>query len=120
MDSSSKQKWRLVSDFRQLNDKTISDEYPLPDITQIIDQVGGHKYYTTLDFAKGFQHILMDPRDAHKRAFSTPHGHYEYVRMRNTPPTFQRFIDETFKNLQGKILFTFIDDIVVCLFFRRA
>ena len=44
MDSSGKQKWRLVSDFRQLNDKTISDGYPLPDITQIIDQVGGHKY----------------------------------------------------------------------------
>ena len=59
----------------------------------------------------------MDPRDAHKTAFSTPHGHYEYVRMtfglKNAPPTFQRFIDETFKNPQGKILFTFIDDIVV-------
>ena len=59
----------------------------------------------------------MDPRDAHKTAFSTPHGHYEYVKMtfrlKNAPPTFQRFIDETFKNLQGKILFTFINDIVV-------
>ena len=44
MDSSGKQKWRLVSDFRQLNDKTISDGYPLPGIAQIIDQVGGHKY----------------------------------------------------------------------------
>ena len=117
MDASGKQKWRLVSDFRLLNEKTITDGYPLPDITQIIDQVGGHKYYTTLDLAKGFQQILMDPRDSHKTAFSTPHGHYEYVRMtfglKNAPPTFQRFIDETFKNLQGKILFTFIDDIVV-------
>ena len=81
MDSSGKQKWRLVSDFHQLNDKTISEGYPLPDITQIIDQVGGHKYYTTLDLAKRFQQILIDPRDTHKTAFSTPHGHYEYVRM---------------------------------------
>ena len=117
MDSLGKQKWRLVSDFRQLNGKTISNGYPLPDITQIIEQVGGHKYYTTFDLANGFQQILMNPRDAHKTAFSTPHGHYEYVRMtfglKNAPPTFQRFIDETFKNLQGKILFAFIDDIVV-------
>ena len=81
MDSSGKQKWRLVSDFRLLNDKTISDGYPLPDTTQIIDQVGGHRYYTTLDLAKGFQQILMDPRDSHKTAFSTTYGHYEYVRM---------------------------------------
>ena len=59
----------------------------------------------------------MNPRDSRKTAFSTPHGHYKYVRMifgfKNAPPTFQRFIDETFKNLQGKILFTFIDNIVV-------
>ena len=90
MDSAGKQKWRLVSDFRQLNDKTISDGYPLPDITQITDQVGGHKYYTTLDLAKGFQQILMDLRDAHKTAFSTPHGNHEYLRMtfefKNAPP----------------------------------
>ena len=117
MDTPGKQKWRLVSDFRLLNDKTISNAYPLPSITQIIDQVGGYKYYTTLDLAKGFQKILMEPRDAHKTAFSIPHGHYEYVRMtfglKNAPPTVERFIDVTFKNLQGKILFTFIDNIVV-------
>ena len=54
MDASEKQKWRLVLDIRLLNDKTISDGYQLPDITQIIDQVGGHRYYTTLYLAKGF------------------------------------------------------------------
>ena len=117
LDSSGIQKWRLVSDFRLLNEKTITDAYPLPDITQIIDQVGGHKYYTVLDLASGFHQILMDPRDSHKTAFSTPYGHYEYVRMtfglKNAPPTFQRYIDETFKGLQGKILFSFIDDIVI-------
>ena len=92
MDASLKPKWCLVSDFRMLNEKTITDAYPLPDITQIIDQVGGHKYYTILDLASGFHQILMDPRDAHKTAFSTPYGHYEYVRMtiglKNAPPTF--------------------------------
>ena len=117
IDASGIQKWRLVSDFRALNEKTITDAYPLPDINQIIDQVGGHKYYTVLDLASGFHQILMDPKDSHKTAFSTPYGHYEYIRMtfglKNAPPTFQRYIDETFKGLQGKILFSFIDDIVI-------
>lgn len=116
-DANGNPRWRLVSDFRALNEKTVSDAYPLPDITQIIDQIGGHKYYTTLDLAQGFLQILMDPRDSHKTAFSTPHGHYEYVRMtfglKNSPPTFQRYIDETFKGIQGKAVFTFIDDLII-------
>ena len=82
-----------------------------------MDQVGWLKYYATLDLAKEFQQILMDPRDSHKTAFSTSYGHCEYVRMtfglKNASPTFQRFIDETFKDLQGKFLYAFIDDIVV-------
>ena len=89
----------------------------MPDINQIIDQVGGHKNYTVLDLASGFHQILMDPQDSHKTAFSTPYGHYEYIRMtfglEKAPPTFQKYIDGTFKGLQGKILFSFIDDIVI-------
>ena len=102
-DANRNPRWRLVSDFRALNEKTVSGVYPLPDITQIIDQIGGHKYYTILDL--------------HKTAFSTPHGHYEYVRitfgLKNSPPTFQRYIDEIFKGIQGKAVFTFIDDLII-------
>ena len=57
MDASGKPKWRLLSDFRLLNDGTISNAYPVHDITHIIDKVGGHKYYTTLDITKGFLQI---------------------------------------------------------------
>ena len=35
-----KKKWRLVVDFRRLNEKTIGDAHPLPDITEILDQLG--------------------------------------------------------------------------------
>ena len=53
-DASGNPRWRLVSDFRALNEKTISDAYPLPDITHVIDQVDGHRYYTIMDMAQGF------------------------------------------------------------------
>uniref|UniRef100_A0ABD2W534 CCHC-type domain-containing protein n=1 Tax=Trichogramma kaykai TaxID=54128 RepID=A0ABD2W534_9HYME len=39
-DSEGNKRWRIVLDFRALNDKTISDAYPLPNITEIFDQVG--------------------------------------------------------------------------------
>jgi hypothetical protein len=32
-------RWRLVADFRRLNEKTIGDAHPLPDITEILDQI---------------------------------------------------------------------------------
>ncbi|XP_058803413.1 uncharacterized protein LOC131671184 [Phymastichus coffea] len=34
-------RWRLVIDFRELNKKTIGDAYPLPNIADILDQLGG-------------------------------------------------------------------------------
>jgi len=32
------QRWRLVIDYRKLNEKTVGDAYPLPDVTEILDQ----------------------------------------------------------------------------------
>jgi hypothetical protein len=37
IDASGQQKFRLVVDYRKLNDKTVGDAYPLPDITEILD-----------------------------------------------------------------------------------
>ena len=120
-DAAGNPRWRMVLDFRQLNEKTISDAYPMPNILEIFDLIGRHgkgaKYYTCLDLASGFHQIKMSPEDAHKTAFSTPYGHYEFVRMpfglKNAPATFQRFMDEILRGLQGEICFVYIDDIII-------
>ena len=39
-DPDGRSKWRMVVDFRKLNEKTIGDAHLLPDITEILDQVG--------------------------------------------------------------------------------
>ena len=39
-----KKKYRLVIDYRELNEKTVPDAYPLPNITEILEQVGGAKF----------------------------------------------------------------------------
>lgn len=77
-DASGKIKWRVVIDYRKLNDITIGDAYPLPNISDILDQLGNSKYFSTLDLASGFHQIKMNPRDIPKTAFSTPTGLYEY------------------------------------------
>lgn len=65
----------MVIDFHKLNEKTIDDVYPMPNTNDILDQLGGAKYFSMLDLANGFHQIPMDPTDAQKTAFSTLHGH---------------------------------------------
>jgi len=68
-DSSGQKKWRLVIDFRKLNEKTISDRYPIPNIADILDSFGKTKNFTRIDLSSGFHQIEMNPRDANKTAF---------------------------------------------------
>lgn len=42
-DSSGKKKWRIVIDYRKLNDITIGENYPIPQINEILDQLGQTK-----------------------------------------------------------------------------
>jgi len=66
IDASGQQKFRLVVDYRKLNEKTVGNAYPLPDITEILDQLGQAKYFSCLDLAMGYHQIDMDPSDIDK------------------------------------------------------
>jgi len=56
-DASGKKKLRIVVDFRKFNDLTTGDSFPLPNITDILDQLGNAKYFSTLDLASGYPQI---------------------------------------------------------------
>lgn len=115
--STGEKRWRVVIDFRNLNEKTVGDAYPLPNIVEILDQLGGAKYFSVFDLASGFHQIFMDELDKIKTAFSTPNGHYQFRRMpfglKNSPSTFQRLMDNILSGLQGIELFVYLDDIVI-------
>ena len=76
-----KRKWRLVVDFRILNEKTVGGAYPLPHITEILDQLGQSKYFTCLDMVMGYHQIELAPGEGPKTVFSTKQGHWEYRRL---------------------------------------
>lgn len=104
-------------DFRQLNQKTEQDAYPLPNIEEILDQLGRARYFSAFDLASGFHQIPLDESSKKKTAFSTPGGHYEFNRMpfglKNAPATFQRTMDNALRGLIGKTCFVYLDDIVI-------
>lgn len=116
-DASNIQKWRIVIDYRRLNEKTIEDRYPIPNITDILDKLGRSIYFTTLDLAAGFHQIEMHPNSIEKTAFNVNNGHYEFLRMpfglRNSPSTFQRCMDNVLRGLQGNNCLVYMDDIII-------
>jgi len=107
----------MVIDYRILNEKTISDAYPLPNINEILDQLGSAKYFSVFDLAAGFYQIPIEKSNAQKTVFSTPYGHYQFNRMpfglKNAPATFQRLMDTVLSGLQETKLFVYLDDIVL-------
>ena len=68
----------MVLDFRKLNEKAIGDSYSLPNITDILDQLGSSQYFFVFDLASGFHQIKMSLEDSHETAYSTPYGHYKF------------------------------------------
>ena len=108
---------RTCLDSRALNEITIGDAYPIPRIDDILDQLSGTEYFTTLDLASGYHQVLIHPDDRAKTAFSTAYGHYEFKRMpfglKSAPATFQRLMNQTLYGLQGHICFVYLDDVVI-------
>jgi len=43
---SATKRWRLVIDYRQINNKLLSDKFPLPRIDDILDQLGRARYFS--------------------------------------------------------------------------
>lgn len=115
-DLSGKIKWRMVIDYRKLNDKTIEDKYPIPNISDILDKLGRAQYFSCIDLASGYHQIEMDPHDIEKTAFNTD-KHYEFLRMpfglRNAPSTFQRLMNNILKDLIPNSCLVYLDDILV-------
>ncbi len=107
---------RLCIDFRRLNDVTVKDAYPLPNVDQIISSMSGCKFFTSLDVQSAFWNVRVAERDVYKTAFAVPGiGHFEWLRMPfgliNASSTFQRLIDKVLENI--KFAKAYIDDVIV-------
>lgn len=116
-DASGTRKIRVVIDYRKLNDKTTNDKFPIPQIEEILDNLGKSIYFTTLDLKSGFHQIPLDKNSQEKTAFSTDQGHFEFTRMpfglKNGPATFQRVMNNVLHGLIGRICYVYLDDIII-------
>ena len=107
--------FRMVGDYRALNNINQPDRYPLPLISDAMDSLKGCIIFSKFDCLKGYHQIPVHPADRHKTAIITLIGLFEYTTMpfglRNSGNTFQRFIDKVIYGLD--FCFAYVDDILV-------
>jgi hypothetical protein len=110
-------KWRMYTDFTDLNKCCPKVDFPLARIDQIIDSTAGCDIMTLLDCFSGYHQIWLCEEDKEKTSFITPFGTYFYMRMpkglHNTCPMFCRMIKAVLKDQVGRNILSYVDDIVV-------
>jgi len=73
--------FRLCVDYQSLNHVTKSDNFPLPRIDDLFDELGKAKFFSTLDLVSGFWQICVHSDSQEKTAFSTQFGLFEFQVM---------------------------------------
>ncbi|KAE8239955.1 hypothetical protein A4X13_0g7999, partial [Tilletia indica] len=110
-------KWRFCVDYRQLNEVTVSDRYPLPTIDAVFHTLLGKRWFSSLDAIRGYHQQSVKSEDRWKTAFVCHRGLYQYRRvpfgLKNAPSIFQRLMDKLLGHLRWKEAIVYIDDIVV-------
>lgn len=72
---------RLCVDYRNVNEISLTEKYPLPIIEEQINRLSGYKYFCCLDLASGYHQIKMSEESILITAFITQDDHYEFLRV---------------------------------------
>jgi len=84
-------KW-MVMDYHNLNDQIVKNNYLLPLITDLINNMGSKKVFTKMDPRWGFNNMRIKKGDEWKRAFMIYVSSFEptvmFFGMTNLPVTF--------------------------------
>ncbi len=107
----------MCLDYRQLNENTIKDSYPLPCIDDLMARLKGAKIFSKLDLRDGYHQIEMDMNDRYNTAFTTRYGTFEWCVMpfglSNAPSTFQRIMNNVFFELLDQGVLVYLDDVLI-------
>jgi hypothetical protein len=112
-----KGKWRMCTNFIDLNKCCPKDDFPLSGIDKVVDSAAGFEIMALLDCFSRYHQIWLRKEDEEKTSFITHFGTYCYLKMpeglKNVGPTFCRMTKTILKEQMERNVSTYVHDIVV-------
>ena len=109
--------WWFYVDYRYLNALTIKTAFPILVFEQLMDELAGANYFSTLDLLSGYHKTRLQEGEEHKTAFSTHMAHYEFnmvaFGLSIAPTTLQGAMNCTLKPCLCRCAIVFFDDIII-------
>ena len=108
----------IVQDYWYLNEQTIKNNYPLPWISDIVENISMKKAFTKLDLQYSYNNIRIKKRDKQKVVFTISKRFFEptvmFFELTNSLAMFQTMINEILQNLiNTKEVASFTNNIIV-------
>ena len=111
-------KKQMVQDYQYLNEWTVKNNYPLPLISDVLENIGTKKVFTKMDLRWGYNNVRIKEGDEWKDTFITPEESFEptviFFGLTNLLATVQAMINELLRDLINiEKVTAFRDDIIV-------
>ena len=111
-----KGEWRLVVDYRGLNEQTEHDSYSLPLIDSILQKQQKKRIFTVLDLNHGYHQMPLHSDSRPCTAMSTPLGPMQWkvvpMGAKNGNAAFQRMMEDLLGPVRDRAD-PFVDDIII-------
>ena len=96
----------------------MKNRYPLPLISELVNNLRGARYFTKLDVRWGYNNVRIKEGDEWKAAFRTNRGLFEplvmFFGLTNSPATFQTMMNDIFRDLIAEgVVCVYLDDILI-------
>ena len=89
--------------YRDLNRESPKDDFPLPHIDVLVDNISKHKVFSSMDGFSDYNQIRMSPEDMEKTTFVTQWGTFSYKVMpfglKNAGAIYQRAMVTLFHDM---------------------
>lgn len=104
-------------EYRQLNQVTIKNKYPLPWIDELFDHLQGARYFSKIDLRPVYHQLQVGGTNIPQTTFRTHYGQYEFLvvpfGLTNALTTFMGTMNQIFKPYLDRFVVVFIDDILI-------